>query len=177
MKNEKTKAAMNRRRKLLMGIGSVSALGAWHKPVINSIITPAHAQTSGPVVPIPAEDLCPMIVTGNNTFGPLSGSNTPPICSLTFDVLSSSATATLTIVSITNNTLPANNTVSYDTFGEATNVTGPRVVWQGPATDAPFCSDLMPIDQNDIVFTVTATCTAAAGREFTSSFTLADVLV
>jgi uncharacterized repeat protein (TIGR01451 family) len=124
----------------------------------------------------PAQDLCSMAVTGNTVFGPVSGTSVPPVCSLTFDILSGTAGVPLTIVSVTNNALPADNTITYDTFGEATEITGPRVVWRGPASDAPFCSDLMPTDQNDITFTVTATCTAAGGREFTQSFTLADVL-
>ena len=42
-----------KRRKVLKtaGVATVAA-GAWHKPVLNSVITPAHAQTSEPVVMI-----------------------------------------------------------------------------------------------------------------------------
>lgn len=176
MNNNKLETVLKKRRKLLIGTGT---LAAWSSPIVSSIITPAHAQTSNPPVdpPIPAENLCAMIITDNIVFGPVSGTSVPAVCSLTFDVLSSMAGSPLTIVSITNNDLPASNTVTYDTFGEATDTTGPRVVWRGPATDAPFCSDLMPIDQDAIIFTVTATCDAAEGREFTQLFTLASVLI
>ena len=42
-----------KRRKVLKtaGVATVAA-GAWHKPVLNSVVTPAHAQTSEPVVMI-----------------------------------------------------------------------------------------------------------------------------
>ena len=167
-----------KRRKLLLRTGS-TALTAWSVPIISSIAIPAHAQTSvvPPVPPVPPQDLCSMVVTGNSVFGPISGTSVPAVCSLTFDILSSVAGSPLTIISVTNNVLPADNVVIYDVFGEATDTAGPRIVWRGPASDAPFCSDLMPISQDEITFTVTATCSAADGREFTQSFTLADVLV
>ena len=281
--------SLNQRRKLLLGIGATGAATVWHKPIVNAIVLPAHAQTSpvpsftvektqsggpnpamivgdvleytiivtntggvpltgvvatdtfpdGTVVvltdPIEsatadgilevgeqwryertytvtvadisagapltntvsvevaevtgpqtdgvdtpvaaAADVCAMVVTQNNVFGPVSGTSVPPVCNLTFDVLSGTPGSPLTIISITTNPLPANNVVTFDAFGQATDTTGPRVVWQGPAVDAPFCSDLLPIDQDAITFTVTATCDAAQGREFTQSFTLADVLL
>jgi len=34
------------RRNLLLGGAAGAALGAWHKPIVNSIVTPAHAQTT-----------------------------------------------------------------------------------------------------------------------------------
>lgn len=161
---------LKNRRKILLGIGSGSALAAWHKPIIGNIVTPAHAQTS----PTPA-DLCPMILIGNILIGPVSGTSAVPVCSLTFDVLSGDASAPLTITSITNSALADNNEVTYDSFGEATDTTGPRVVWRGPASDAPFCSDFTPID--DLTFTVTATCDAVPGMEtFSQDFSLAEIL-
>lgn len=163
---------MNKRRKLLTGIGCGTVVAAWHKPVINSIVTPAHAQTS--VVPLLPEELCPRIVTANVVFGPVSGTTTPPVCSATFDVLSGDASTTLTISSITTNTLTANVTVDVQDLGVATSSTGPRVVWRGPATDAPFCTDLEPTD--DVVISVTATCDAAGGEEFIEDFLLSEIL-
>lgn len=168
---------MNQRRKLLIS-GTVMAV--WHKPMVNSVVTPAHAQTS-PVEPPPPpppppnpEDVCPMIVTGNVVFGPVSGSNTPPVCSVTFDVLSGMAGTPLTITSITN-TMAADTTITYDSFGDVTDTTGSRVVWRGPATDAPFCTNFTVV--NEVTFTVTATCAAApdAGT-FTQDFTLTQIL-
>lgn len=165
-----SKASLKGRRKILLGLTSGTALAVWQKPIINGIVTPAHAQTS----PTPA-DLCPTIVIGNVITGPISGTTTPAVCSITFDVLSGEAGTPLTITSITNSTLTANNTVLYDSFGEATDTTGPRVVWRGPASDAPFCTDLVPIDE--VTFTVTATCAAAPMMgTFTQDFTLADIL-
>lgn len=172
MKNNKSESVAIKRRKLLIG-ASTGTIAAWSAPIVSTIMMPAHAQTSPG---LPPEELCSMIVTGNAVFGPISGTAAVPVCSLTFDILSGTAGAPLTIIDISNNDLPVNNTVTYDTFGVATDTTGPRVVWQGPASDAPFCSDLMPIDQNDITFTVTATCDAASGEEFTQMFTLAQVL-
>ena len=171
---------MNKRRQLLIGSGVVVA--AWHKPVINSIVTPAHAQMSPPVVD--PEQLCPMIVIGNVVLGPVSGTFVPPVCSVTFDVLSGTAGTPLTIVEITNTTA-ADTTIVYDGFGEVTDTTGSRVVWRGPAPDAPFCSDLTVI--NDVTFTVTATCAAVDeaiadgavvenGTTFTQDFTLSEIL-
>lgn len=174
-KNNETKAGINGRRKALLGLTSGTALAIWQKPLINSIVVPAHAQTSVVMPVLPPEDLCPMIIISNVLFGPVSGSNTPPVCSVTFDVLSGMAGTPLTITSITNSTLEANNTVTYDSFGEASDTTGPRVVWRGPASDAPFCSDLMPIDS--VTFTITATCAAVAnGDTFSQDFLLADIL-
>lgn len=159
------------RRKVLMsglGLGATAAVlpSAWTKPIINSVVLPAHAQAS----------VCPMITIGNVTFGPFSAQPTPgapEVCALTFDVLSSDTTA-LTITNVTNSTLAEFNSVTYDGFGEATDTTGPRITWQGPASDAPFCSDLMPIDS--VTFTVTATCEAADMGEFSQDFTIEQIL-
>jgi len=168
------------RRKLVLGLGATSAMAVWHKPIINRIVTPAHAQTSPDPEPLPTpEELCPMIVTGNVVFGPVSGTNTPPVCTATFDVLSGDAANTLTILSIDAGTLPADTTVDIQDLGVASATAGPRVVWQGPATDAPFCSDLMPVD--DITFTITASCEASDnqdtdGDDFTQEFLLSAIL-
>lgn len=164
------------RRKLLSGAACASALAMWHMPVINAIVLPAHAQTSVPEpTPPTAAEVCPMVVVQNAVFGPVSGTNTPPVCTVTFDVLSADATQDLTIQSITTGTLPADVTVDVQDLGTATATTGARVVWRGPASDAPFCSDLMPTDE--VTFTVTATCAAATlGDSFTQSFTLSSIL-
>ncbi len=159
------------RRRLLGGATGV-ALVVWHKPMINSVLTPAHAQTS---MPLPAGDVCPMVMTANVVFGPVSGTTTPPVCSVTFDVLSADPAQDLTVQNIETSPLAANVTVDVQDLGTTTSTTGPRIVWRGPASDAPFCSDLMPTD--DVTFTVTATCAAATlGDSFTQTFTLASLL-
>lgn len=160
------------RRRALQGALGASALvvANWHTPIVNSVLTPAHAQTS-PVDPPPT---CPDAVIGNVTFGPVSGTNTPPVCQATFDVLSTDSSQPLTIVSITDDNADPDTTITYDAFGEATDTTGPRVVWRGPASDAPFCTDLMPT--TDVTFTVTFTCTAAGDVQFTNTVALSEIL-
>ena len=46
--NPSSKVDKNRRRTLLGVAGGAAALGVWHKPVINAVTLPAHAQMSGP---------------------------------------------------------------------------------------------------------------------------------
>lgn len=159
---------MNQRRKLLLGLGATSAIAVWHKPIVNAIVLPAHAQTSNPAA------VCPMIVLGNTVTGPVSGSNTPPVCSVTFDVLSADAATSLTITDITTSTLPADTTVTFDSLGTATDLAGPRITWRGPAAGAPFCLPFTPVDS--VTFTITATCAAAGGATFFQDFTLASLL-
>ncbi len=163
--SEISKDKEKQRRKLLLGVGAGSAIAAWHKPVINSIITPAHAQMS----------VCPMITIGNVVTGPVSGSNVPPVCSITFDVLSGTAGTPLTITAIDAGTLPADTTFTVDSLGTATETVGPRIIWRGPATDAPFCTNIALI--NDVTFTVTATCASVAGGgTFSQDFTVSSLV-
>ena len=153
------------RRRLLTGVAGASALAVWHKPIVNSVILPAHAQTS----------VCPTVTVGNVIFGPFSGVMVPPICSVTFDVFSSDPTEDVTITSIDTSTLAANVTVDVLALGTATSSSGLRILWRGPASDAPFCTDVMPTD--DVTFTVTLTCASVApGTTFTQSFTLLSIL-
>ena len=162
-----------RRRSLLLGVG---ALAIWHKPVVDAVFLPAHAQTSMPEpdpAPVPAE-LCPMIVLGNVVTGPVSGSNTPPVCTITFDVLSGTAGESLMITDISTSEIPANTMFTVDSLGTATDVVGPRIVWRGPAVGAPFCMPFTLI--NDLTITVTATCTAAGGDTFSQDFELSTLI-
>lgn len=160
------------RRNILKGAGLISALTVWHKPIVNNVVLPAHAQTSTP--PPPPEELCSAIVVDNVIFGPVSGNNTPPVCTVTFDILSNNSRGDLTIISIQEDALPANTTITVQDLGPATSTTGPRVTWRGPASDAPFCTNPVPVD--DVVFTVTATCQAADEREFSQDFLLSEIL-
>lgn len=171
---------MNTRRKTLVALTGISAMAAWHKPVINSIVTPAHAQMS-PVEPpepdpLPSE-VCPMIITGNLVSSSLSGANSAIACGATFEFLSSDAAASLTIISIDNSALATGTTIDVQDLGVATDSSGPRVAWTGPSTDAPTCSNPQPTD--DITFTVTATCAAASALSpttFTQEFELSAIL-
>lgn len=174
----KKKKIMNERRKTLLGITGVAAATAWHKPIIKSIVTPAHAQTSppSPPPPPPPEDVCPVITTSDATVSPVSGGLSGVACSATFEILSGDASASLTIVSITPSALPADTTFDVQDLGTATDSSGPRISWVGPSVDAPSCNDdSRPID--DVTFTVTATCAAAVGMgQFSQTFSLNDVL-
>ena len=148
-------------------------------------MTPAHAETSpidppiDPPTPPNPEDVCPVITTGNVTAGPVSGTTTPPVCSVTFEVLSADPATPITIVAIDAGTLPADTTVDIQDIGEATDAGGPRVTWRGPASDAPFCMDLQPTD--DVTFTVTATCSAASTEvnmgQYQQTFLLSEIIV
>lgn len=177
---------MTTRRKTLVALTGISAMATWHKPIINSIVTPAHAQTSpmdppvdppvDPVDPLPSE-VCPMITTGNLVSSSVSGANSLIACSATFEILSSDAAASLTIISIDNSALTTGATITVQDLGAATDSSGPRVSWTGPSADAPTCSNPQPTD--DITFTVTATCAAASALSpstFTQEFLLSAIL-
>jgi len=115
----KKRTDIKRRHLVLGSIGVSAALPTqWTKPLVNSVLTPTHAQMS------------PITFDGAGTFsGPIA----------------------------------------------ATDATGVRIVWTGPATNAPFCVPVEPID--DITFTVTATCDDAFEMEtYTEDFTLSDIL-
>jgi len=173
----KKKTNLKRRNLILGSFGAGVVLPTlptrWRRPLIDRVLTPAHAQTSPPP-PTPPEDLCPMISVGNVVFGPVSGTNTPPVCTVTFDVLSSDASTSLEITDISNNST-ADTTVTVTGLGVTTDVTGPRVVWTGPAADAPFCRTIEPSE--DVTFTVTATCAAVTdGGTFTQDFTLSAIV-
>jgi len=165
------------RRKLLFGLGGAGAIvltlpSKWSEPIINSVMTPAHAAASA----------CPMIVTQALSSETLSGGSTD--CLLNFDVLSSDATMPLSITNITTAPFAGDATVMFDgqpAFAgpvQATNLTGPRVVWSGDAVGGAFeCADLVPVD--DVVFTITATCDAASEhdpQEFTLTISLTEII-
>lgn len=161
MDNKKT----NRGRRQVLTAAGLTTMAVWHKPLINQVVLPAHAQAS----------VCPMIRVDNVVSGPVSGTNTPPVCSVTFDVLSSDEFVPLEITAITTGDLPNDVTITIDGLGTATSTDGPRVTWEGPAADAPFCTDIEPTD--DITFTVSATCDAVMdGGTFDQEFTLTDII-
>lgn len=150
-------------------------------PLINTVSVgvdevpgPQTDSADTPVIQLTPADLCPVIVIGNTVSGPVSGTNVPPVCTLAFDILSGTAGTPLTITSVTTSALPANTTVTVDGLGEATDSVGPRVVWSGPAVNAPFCLPIEVID--DITFTVTASCDASSGDTFTQDFLLSSLV-
>ena len=53
------------RRKILMGIGASSLLAKWHKPIVNSVLLPAHAQTS--IVPVFSVETLNPVSSGANS--------------------------------------------------------------------------------------------------------------
>lgn len=176
MTEKKNNPQPSNRRRLLKGAVGASALASllpsqWSKPVINAVLTPAHGQTSpvDPPPPPPPPPMCPDAIIGNVVTGPVSGQAQ---CTVTFDILSTDSTQPLNIVSVTDNSAdPA--MVTYDSFGTATDTSGPRVIWQGPTVGAPFdCND--PVV--DVTFTVTLTCDAAGATEFTQDFLLSQIL-
>ncbi len=166
-------------RRGVLSLGAITTMIVWHKPVVNSIILPAHAQTSSPN---PA-DVCPMIVVGNTVLpGPPSGPGSTTSCQVTFDFLSSSPSDTLTINSITNTVVGANSTLSYDGAAAfagpvtVSDLSGTRLSWVGPVVGGTGTCLSMPVPVDDITITVTATCAAAAGGEFNQDFLLSALL-
>ncbi len=164
---------MNERRKLLLGIGATSAMAAWHKPLINAVVVPAHAETSPPeeTPPPPAPPTppteCPTIVLDDVTSQALSGAAGNTSCGVTFGIFSSDPNVPLEITGIETSALGTDVEVTNDGLGEATMTNGPRVTWIGPIVgSAPGdCTDLaniVPVD--DITFTISATC-AIDGEE------------
>ena len=173
-KQAKNNEQRKSRRALLKGtLGVTAAVTAtaaivpsrWTKPVVNAIVLPVHAQTS----PEPPEPTCPELVIGNIVTGPVSGQAQ---CTITFDMLSADAAMPVTVTDISNSSLVDPDTVTYNGFGEATDTTGPRVVFQGATTNAPFeCTD--PI--NEVTFSVTFTCEDADPTTFTQDFLLSEI--
>lgn len=167
----KPKTANKNRRVLLTGSIGLGAIGsvlpaAWTKPMISSVILPAHAQTS-----------CPAPVAGNVVFGPLSGAAAASGCAVTFDILSSDPATPLTIISVTNSALAAGVTVTYNGFGQATDTTGPRINWRGAAAAAPNCTNVNAAGQGpvaDVTFTVLASCDGSP--QFSTELSLQQIV-
>ena len=139
---------MNDRRKLLLGLGTTSALAAWHKPIVNAVLVPAHAQTS------PA--ICPAILVGNPQSSGLSGADSATSCGVTFDIFSSDPATPLEITSIGTNPLAAGVMVTNDGLGPATATAGPRVTWIGPIAgaapgDCAVAANVVPVDDLSLI--------------------------
>ena len=185
MKNK----TINTRRRALQGITGAAAIVVWHKPVINTIVLPAHAETSpvpsptpptspdpspAPAPPPTAEELCPMVVAGAPETSAVSGDGSITDCSGFFMIFSSDPTTPLTIIDITTSSLPANTTVSIQDLGTATDSQGPLISFQAPFATAPICTDFVP--EEDITFTITATCDAVTdGDTFTTEISFSSL--
>lgn len=146
---------MNDRRKILLGLGTTSALAAWHKPIVNAVLVPAHAQTSP----------CPEIIVGNAQSSGLSGADATTACGVTFDIFSGDPATPLEITSIGTNPLGTGVSVTNDGLGTATDASGPRVTWIGPIAgaapgDCVTTSAIVPVD--DVTFTIVATCATSS---------------
>ena len=127
-------------------------------PEVDSVDTPLD--------PVPGE--CPLLVIGNVTVSPVQSGSEP--CTISFEVLSADSGVDVTIISITNSA--TTDTITYDTFGEASDTMGPRVIWSG-SPQALDCA----VPANDITFTVTYTCDEdnVNGAEFTADFLLSEI--
>ena len=123
VKEEKNKQAMNRRKLLgsLAVVGGVSAMPSnWVKPVINSVILPAHAQTSEPLssastsTPIPT--VAPALtLTGGSLDISLLQAISPPILDFVSIVTASvpAITSGGTIITQATFLTPGTTTVSF----------------------------------------------------------------
>ena len=156
---------MNKRRKILLGIGATSAMAAWYKPIVSAVVLPAHATTSPPESPPPPPPPppveCPAIVIGAVAPQALSGADAATSCGITFDIFSSDPNVSLMITAITDDSV-APATVTNDGLGLASATSGPRVTWIGPIIgaapgDCVNLADIVPAA--NVTFTITATCT------------------
>jgi len=150
------------RRQLLattlgLGVATTVLPKAWQTPVLNSVLTPAHAQMSACGVPMIA----------NAMASPGSGATD---CAIQFNIVSDSTD--INIVSITNSAVTAPDSITYGAFGVASSSSGPQVSWSGSAIGGitVACND--PV--NDVTFTVTYNCAAVSG-DLTATFTLLDI--
>ena len=142
------------KRRVLKSVALAGAAAAvlpsqWKKPVLNSIVLPAHAQSS---------PICPELSVLNGTFGPGSA---PGTCGLNFQFVSADASQGLDIISVVNTTPVGTDTVTYagGTAGSVTATAGLTVAWVGQAVGAPFaCASDAPVPVNEITFTVTYNC-------------------
>ena len=128
---------------------------SWTKPMVNSVLLPAHAQTS--VIEVEPEVECQVLSVGNGTF---SAGSAPGTCGLSFEFVSGDATTPLNVISIANTTPVGTDQVTYSsgTSGSVT-ASGLGVVWLGQAVGAPFaCAADAPVPINDVTFTVTFNC-------------------
>ena len=159
---------MNKRRKILLGIGATSAMAAWYNPIVSAVVLPAHAETSPPESPEPPVEAqppppveCPAIVIGAVAPQALSGADAATSCGITFDIFSSDPNVSLMITAITDDSV-APATVTNDGLGLASATSGPRVTWIGPIVgaapgDCVNLADIVPAA--NVTFTITATCT------------------
>lgn len=149
---------MNDRRKVLLGLGTASAVTAWHKPIVNAVLLPAHAQTS----------VCPNIVVGNVQSTALSGADSFTSCGAVFDVFSDDPALAIQITSIATGPLGPGVAVSNDGLGPATSTSGPRVTWIGPISgsapgDCVDPADIVPA--TPVTFTISASCPSVPGAD------------
>jgi len=174
MQNDACTQGHNRhRRKVLakaMGMGAVTTVAlpaSWTKPMLAGVVLPAHAQTT----------TCPVLMT-QAVFGPNSGGAQDGTCRVTITVLSMDAATPVEISAIESDVADP-DTVTVDGLGEATDTTGPTIVWNGLAPGANFCQDLNTPDgapTTDVNFTVTYTCEVVGSLETTFEFSLFDAL-
>lgn len=150
-----TDAPVNRRvilKSVVLSSAGLSVLPAvWTKPVVNSVLLPAHAQASAVIA-------CPMLTTGAGSFSVGSASGT---CGLSFELISGDASIPIDVISITNTTPVGTDAVTYSggTSGSVTATSGLVVNWVGQAIGAPFaCAAAAPVPVNEVTFTATYNC-------------------
>lgn len=155
MKQKQSQVVAVQRRYVLKSValsGTVlAALPAkWQKPVVDSVLLPAHAQAT----------VCPLLVVGNGSFSPGS---VPGTCGISFELLSGDSAININILSITNSALVGTDAVTYSggTAGSVGSSSGLSVNWVGQAVGAPFaCATSAPVAVNEVTFDVTYNCDA-----------------
>ena len=158
VKEEKNKQAMNRRKLLgsLAVVGGVSAMPSnWVKPVINSVILPAHAQTSEEATP--GLFLSTTNIPGENPFPTLTPTFTIIGVGPTFsggEVFIDSSVATFDSISL----LPFNSFFVPSTGFAEQQILGPSgvvpVILPGSSFESGVLEDS---DSNEFTLTFTNT--------------------
>lgn len=149
------------RRKVVLSALGVSVLGValptkWSKPVINAVVTPAHAETSPGSDPDPGPiPVCPDLVVGNAVITSAVSGQPVGSCSISFDILSSDPAEPLNVTSIANNAAAGVIINVSAPTGVVTDSNGINITW---IDVAPVCSGTVAQIINDVTFTITAEC-------------------
>ena len=139
------------RRKVVLSTLGLSVLGValptqWSKPVINAVISPAHAQMS---------PTCPDLVVGNAVITSAVSGQPVGSCSISFDILSSDPAVPLNVTSIANNAAAGVIINVSAPTGMVTDSSGINITW---IDVAPVCTGTAAQIINDVTFTITAEC-------------------
>ena len=162
MSNKNDNKTSNKRRSLLLGVGASSAMAVWHKPVINTLMLPAHATTS--------EAICSFSIEKQQTDGPNPALVNGDVIEYTVTV-TNTGTAPLTDVVVTD-TMPDGAVVVLGSPVESINsdnVLEVGEVWTYLTSYTVTTQDL--VSGNDLINSVSAVTNEAPEAQVDSAVT------